>query len=74
VTTTQREISPPQIEFEAEPTQITEAQTSQTQASRKRKKRTMVALRSSPRTRKRSKQIQETTEVVQDATEHPEEL
>jgi hypothetical protein len=34
----------------------------------------MVALRSPPRTRKRSKQTQETTEAVQDATEHPEEL
>jgi hypothetical protein len=63
-TTTQREIPPPQTEFEAEPAQITEAQTSQTQALTKRKKRTMVALRSPPRTRKRSKQTQETIEEI----------
>jgi hypothetical protein len=33
----------------------------------------MVVIRSPPRTRKRSKQIREITEAVQDATEHPEE-
>ena len=42
VTTTQREILPPQTEVEVDPAQITEAQTSQTQALTKRKKRTMV--------------------------------
>jgi hypothetical protein len=63
-TTTQREIPPPQTEVEADPAQITKAQTSQTQALTKRKKRTMDAPRSPPRTRKRSIQTQETTEAI----------
>ena len=44
--TTQRETPVPQTEVEVDPAQITNAQTSQTQAVTKRKKRTMVALRS----------------------------
>jgi hypothetical protein len=74
VITTQRETTLPQIEVEVDIAQITKALTSQTWAVTKRNKRTMVSLRSPPRTRKRRKQTQETTEAVQDETEHPEEL
>jgi hypothetical protein len=73
-TTTQREIPPPQTEVEAEPTQITKAQTSKTQELTKRKKRIMVSFRSPLRKRRRRKQTQETTKEIQDATDHPEEL
>jgi hypothetical protein len=73
-TTTQREIPSPQTEAEVDPAQITETQTSQTQALTKKRKRATTTPTTIIQARRRSRRIQETTEAIQDTTKQPEEL
>jgi hypothetical protein len=61
-TTAQREIPSPQTKAEVDPTQITEAPTSQTQALTKKRKRATTAPTTIIQTRRRSRRIQETIE------------
>jgi hypothetical protein len=70
----QREIPSPQAEAEADPTQITEAQTSQTQPITKKRKRATNTPKTIIQTRRRSRRIQKTTKAIKGTKEQSEEL
>jgi transposase len=69
------EVSPPQPKVEADPIHFVETQTSQEEASTRKRKREMVSPKSPIEGKRRSKWIRRhEDEEIQDTTEQPEEI